>query len=218
MKPIGSIQPIKKPATVEKESAQKPEIDGEAGVDALDTSDNASEETSLLTSMQILLRIFGLERSLSSIRDMADLTEGEFGYSDAVSALENLEFSANVGQLRLRKLTQGHCPAIATSSCAKGRVPSGLSCQSSRTPGLPLLTPSRANLRRIGVVCCCRHTVTPPAEPRPKRGLTCSDCRIRLTFSAGREWQPNRSYHSGRYAASPLSLPAPARPPLTEAN
>ena len=43
---------------------------------------------------------------------MADLTEGEFSYSDAVSTLENLEFSANVGQIRLRKLTQGHCPAI----------------------------------------------------------------------------------------------------------
>ena len=58
MKPIGSIEPIKKPATAEKEPDQKPEIDGEAGVDALDTSDNASEETSLLTSMQILLRIY----------------------------------------------------------------------------------------------------------------------------------------------------------------
>ena len=43
---------------------------------------------------------------------MADVTDGEFGYSDAVSALENLEFSANVGQLRPRKISQGHCPAI----------------------------------------------------------------------------------------------------------
>ena len=39
---------------------------------------------------------------------MADVTDGEFGYSDAVSALENLEFSANVGQLRPRKISQGH--------------------------------------------------------------------------------------------------------------
>ena len=43
---------------------------------------------------------------------MADVTDGEFGYSDAVSALENLEFSANVGQLRPKKISQGHCPAI----------------------------------------------------------------------------------------------------------
>ena len=89
MKPIGSIEPIKKPASAEKSSAKKVKMEAAGSDDALDTSDNASEETSLLTSMQILLRINGLERSLSSIRDMADLTEGEFGYSDAVSALEN---------------------------------------------------------------------------------------------------------------------------------
>ena len=90
--------------------------------DALDTSNNATEETSLLASLQILLRINGLERSVSSIRDMADVTDGEFGYSDAVSALENLEFSANVGQLRLRKLTQGHCPAIVELKGGKTAV------------------------------------------------------------------------------------------------
>ena len=80
--------------------------------EAIDLSDNASKEASLLESLQIILRINGLERSISSIRDMADVTDGEFGYSDAVSALENLEFSANVGQLRTRKISQGHCPAI----------------------------------------------------------------------------------------------------------
>ena len=79
----------------------------------------------------------------------------------------------------------GHCPVIATSSCAKGKVPSGLSCQSSRQPGSPLLTPSRAKLRRTGAACCCRHMATPSAEPRPKRGLTCSDCRTRLTSPGG---------------------------------
>lgn len=78
----------------------------------INTSENTSKEESLLSSIQIILRMNGLERSISSIRDMADLTEGEFSYSDAVSTLENLEFSANVGQIRLRKLTQGHCPAI----------------------------------------------------------------------------------------------------------
>ena len=98
------------------------------------------------------------------------------------------------------------------------KAPSGLSCQSSRQPGSPLLTPSRANQRRTGAACCCRHMATPSAEPRPKRGLTCSDCRTRLTFSAGRGRRPNRSCLSSRYAASPLSSPAPARPPLTEAN
>ena len=122
MKPIGSIKPIKKPSGAEKKSAQKTNKENAPKDEALDTSDNASQEVSLLASLQILLRINSVERSISSIRDMADLTEGEFGYSDAVSALENLEFSANVGQLRLRKLTQGHCPAIVELKGGKTAV------------------------------------------------------------------------------------------------
>ena len=90
--------------------------------EAIDTSEHASNELSLLSSLQILLRMNGLERSISSIRDMADVTEGEFGYTDAVSALENLEFTANVGQLKLRKLSQGHCPAIVELKGGKTAV------------------------------------------------------------------------------------------------
>lgn len=90
--------------------------------EAIDTSEHASKELSLLSSLQILLRMNGLERSISSIRDMADVTEGEFGYTDAVSALENLEFTANVGQLKLRKLSQGHCPAIVELKGGKTAV------------------------------------------------------------------------------------------------
>ena len=81
-------------------------------VEVIDTSEYASEEISLLNSMQTLLRMHGLERSIASIRDMADLSDGDFGYADAVSALENLEFSSSVGSLSLSKITQGHCPAI----------------------------------------------------------------------------------------------------------
>ena len=44
---------------------------------------------------------------------MADLSEGSFDYKDAVSALRNMEFDANVGKLSFRKLNNGHCPFIA---------------------------------------------------------------------------------------------------------
>ena len=101
----------KKSKTVNKSSAKIAKIEP-VQKEAIDLSDNASTEASLLESLQIILRINGLERSISSIRDMADVTDGEFGYSDAISALENLEFSANVGQLRPRKISHGHCPAI----------------------------------------------------------------------------------------------------------
>ena len=93
----------KKSKTVNKSSAKIAKIEP-VQKEAIDLSDNASTEASLLESLQIILRINGLERSISSIRDMADVSDGEFGYSDAVSALENLEFSANVGQLRSRKI------------------------------------------------------------------------------------------------------------------
>ena len=123
MKPKGSAEPKDKAIVAENISEQKAvEKDDTVQEEAFDTSDNASEEISLLSSLQILLRMNGLERSISSIRDMADVTEGEFGYSDAVSTLENLEFSANVGQLRLRKLTQGHCPAIVELKGGKTAV------------------------------------------------------------------------------------------------
>ena len=101
----------KKSKNVNKSSAKIAKINP-VHKEAVDLSDNASTEDSLLESLQIILRMNGLERSISSIRDIADITEGEFGYSDAVSALENLEFSANIGQLRVRKILQGHCPAI----------------------------------------------------------------------------------------------------------
>ena len=123
MKPKGSAEPKDKAIVAENISEQKAvEKDDTVQEEAVDTSDNASEEISLLSSLQILLRMNGLERSISSIRDMADVTEGEFGYSDAVSTLENLEFSANVGQLRLRKLTQGHCPAVVELKGGKTAV------------------------------------------------------------------------------------------------
>ena len=123
MKPKGSAEPKDKAIVAENISEQKAlKKDDTVQEEVVDTSDNASEEISLLSSLQILLRMNGLERSISSIRDMADVTEGEFGYSDAVSTLENLEFSANVGQLRLRKLTQGHCPAIVELKGGKTAV------------------------------------------------------------------------------------------------
>ncbi len=76
----------------------------------LDSGSN--HEKDLLDSIQILLRLNGIERSHASIRDIADITEGAFDFKDAVTALENMEFSANVGKLKASQITQGHCPLI----------------------------------------------------------------------------------------------------------
>ena len=71
-----------------------------------------SFEEQILQSMQFLLRYHHIEKSISSIRELADTSEGDFDFRDAVSALRNLEFSANVGTLSPRKIGSSHCPAI----------------------------------------------------------------------------------------------------------
>ncbi len=71
-----------------------------------------SEELSLLNSLQIFLRFHGIERSHASIRDMADISDGPYNFKDAVSSLENMEFSANVGKLSARRISSDHCPLI----------------------------------------------------------------------------------------------------------
>ncbi len=96
--PIGKIKTISKTSILEKGKDLK--------------NNSISEEKILLDSLQIFLRFYGIERSHASIRDIADITDGPFDYRDAVTALENMEFSANVGNLKASQITQGHCPLI----------------------------------------------------------------------------------------------------------
>jgi ATP-binding cassette subfamily C protein LapB len=73
-------------------------------------------EESLLAAVQYLLRHNQIEKSFSSIREVADVTSGKFDHKQAVSVFRNLEFSSNVGKLSLKKLSQGHCPVIVRLS------------------------------------------------------------------------------------------------------
>ena len=71
------------------------------------TVSSINSESNLIDCIQILLRLNNVERSHGSIRSMADISEGPFDYKDAVSALRNMEFDANVGKLPFRKLNNG---------------------------------------------------------------------------------------------------------------
>ena len=102
-KEIGKISPLKKIKSEQK-------------------SKDSSFEISLLNSLQIFLRYHGIERSHASIRDIADVSDGSYNYKDAVSSLENMEFSANVGKLSARKITEGHCPLIVDLKNGKTAV------------------------------------------------------------------------------------------------
>jgi ATP-binding cassette subfamily C protein LapB len=81
-----------------------------------------SDEETLLECVKYVLKHHGLERSVASIREMADATEEEFNYKTAVSTFRNFDFSANVGSLKLRKLDQGHCPAIIRMTSGRSAV------------------------------------------------------------------------------------------------
>lgn len=79
-----------------------------------------SDEDKTLGMLQFLLRFHGIEKSISSIREIADNSEGPFDFRDCVSALRNLEFSSNVGTLGAKKILPSHCPAIIT--CKDGSI------------------------------------------------------------------------------------------------
>ena len=74
--------------------------------------EDVSEEESLLSCLQYLLRHHKIEKSFSSIREVADVANEKFEFKQAISVLRNLEFSANVGKLKPTKIKKGHCPAI----------------------------------------------------------------------------------------------------------
>lgn len=76
-----------------------------------ETKSNLGEET-LLASVQYILRHHGIERSVGSIRESADVSEEVFNFKDAVSSFRHFDFSSNVGILKIGKLDPGHCPAV----------------------------------------------------------------------------------------------------------
>ena len=77
-----------------------------------ENQDKTGNEESLLNCLQYLLRLNGIEKSVASIRETADMSSGEFNFEDAVSVFRNLEFSANVGVLKAPQIKDGHCPSI----------------------------------------------------------------------------------------------------------
>ena len=88
------------------------EVETEKGSTEEQTEDKVGNEESILNCLQYLLRLNGIEKSVASIRETADMSSGGFNFEDAVSVFRNLEFSANVGILKAQKIKEGHCPSI----------------------------------------------------------------------------------------------------------
>ena len=83
-----------------------------------DASDAASErkieiEKSILQTLRLFLREFGIRKSTAAIRDAVDISHTYIGPKEAVSALSNFGLKASFGNIKLKKLSEDFFPLIA---------------------------------------------------------------------------------------------------------
>ena len=72
-----------------------------------------NNEQTLILAVQKILSLSGMTFSRAAVRDLPELVGDNFGIREAVSALEHVGFEASFGQIQLKKIGIGHCPAIA---------------------------------------------------------------------------------------------------------
>ena len=70
-------------------------------------------ETSILQTVQLFLREFGIRKSTAAIRDAVDTSHTVIGPKEAVSALSNFGLKASFGNIKLGKLSEDFFPLIA---------------------------------------------------------------------------------------------------------
>ena len=83
-----------------------------------DASDAESErkieiEKSILQTLRLFLREFGVRKSTAAIRDAVDISHTYIGPKEAVSALSNFGLKASFGNIKLKKLSEDFFPLIA---------------------------------------------------------------------------------------------------------
>ena len=83
-----------------------------------DASDAESErnieiEKSILQTLRLFLREFGVRKSTAAIRDAVDISHTYIGPKEAVSALSNFGLKASFGNTKLKKLSEDFFPLIA---------------------------------------------------------------------------------------------------------
>lgn len=72
-----------------------------------------NNEQTLILAVQKILSLSGMTFSRAAVRDLPELVGDNFGIREAVSALQHVGFEASFGQIQLKKIGIGHCPAIA---------------------------------------------------------------------------------------------------------
>ena len=90
--------------TIEASSDDAPDIESERKIEI---------EKSILKTLQLFLREFGVRKSTAAIRDAVDIFHTHIGPKDAVSALSNFGLKASFGNIKLKKLSEDFFPLIA---------------------------------------------------------------------------------------------------------
>ena len=87
-----------------------------------------SEET-LITALQSLFAHHGKTLSEAAVRDLPDLTSTTFGPNEAISALNNSNFIASYGNIRLDEVTEAMLPLLSFSKDGEAFLITGVSAK-----------------------------------------------------------------------------------------
>lgn len=101
-KPIAKIEPVKVPA-----SEAQPSNDADLAIEA--------DDQSLLYATRALLRLHGIRKSRTAIRDAVEMPHSIFGPREAVSALNVLGFNSSFGALRITEINPNLLPLLAVT-------------------------------------------------------------------------------------------------------
>ena len=91
-------------ATLGKISTEKVEATSNDAADA-ESEHNIEIEKSILQTLRLFLREFGVRKSTAAIRDAIDISHTYIGPKEAVSALSNFGLKASFGNIKLKKLS-----------------------------------------------------------------------------------------------------------------
>lgn len=79
-------------------------------------------ETPLILAVRHILSLSGMAFSPGAVRDLPELTSEQFDPKAAVSALRHVGFEAHYGEMSVRTLQPGQCPAIAFAESGEAVV------------------------------------------------------------------------------------------------
>ena len=99
-------------ATLGKISTETVEASSNDAADA-ESERNIEIEKSILQTLRLFLREFGVRKSTAAIRDAVDISHTYIGPKEAVSALSNFGLKASFGNIKLKKLSEDFFPLIA---------------------------------------------------------------------------------------------------------